>query len=232
MTNKKREIILDTETTGLLYDEGDRIIEIGCVELYNHVPSGKSLQIYFNPETKRVSEDAEKIHGLTHSFLSKQPFFRDKVNEILNFISNDPLVIHNSVFDLGFLNKELERCNIKKISNPIIDTLKLAKNKLAGGSFSLDALCRRFNIDKSKRDFHGALLDSHLLAEVYVEILGGRQADFTFESSHQPPNLQEKQSETRDVKKQKTIKTTPGDIENHKKFIKNIRNPIWNNHKY
>ena len=191
MNRSIREIVLDTETTGLNPQNGDRIIEIGCVELINHIPSGNNIQLYFNPETKDVSEEAEKIHGIKNNFLKKQKFFRDKVDEIIKFISNDTLIIHNANFDVGFINQELKLCNKEKLKNSIVDTVKLARKKLGGGAVNLDALCRRFNIDISGRKLHGALLDSHLLAEVYIELLGGRQTGLEFVDNKKQPHIED-----------------------------------------
>ena len=178
-----REIILDTETTGLSVENGDRVIEIGCIELLNHMPTGNTLQIYFNPETKKVSDEAIKIHKLDNDFLKKQPFFRDRVEDIMRFLSNDTLIMHNAQFDTKMINNELNICSRPPMENHIIDTLSLARKKFGSGAASLDALCKKFDITKGKREVHGALLDSFLLAEVYVELLGGRQQGFEFSKS-------------------------------------------------
>ena len=172
-----REIVFDTETTGLNPGSGDRMVEIGCVEIYNRVETGRHFHAYFNPERVMPAE-AEAVHGLTTVFLSDKPLFSDKVEELLEFISDSPLVAHNAGFDFGFLNFELERCG-----KPIVcmsrmrDTLQLARMKHPGAKHSLDALCMRFGIDRSHRVKHGALLDAELLAEVYIELIGARQAN-------------------------------------------------------
>ena len=198
MISKKREIVVDTETTGLSFKDGDRVIEIGCVELIDNIASGRNLQIYLNPETKSVSEDAIKVHNLDNNFLKQQPKFRDKAEEFLNFIKNDTLVIHNAQFDVGFINNELEICDRPKIKNEIVDTLFLARKKFGSGAASLDALCKKFNIAKEKREVHGALLDSMLLSEVYIELLGGRQRGF---------NFTQEQSALKEKKQRNAIKT-------------------------
>ncbi|MBG77174.1 MAG: DNA polymerase III subunit epsilon [Alphaproteobacteria bacterium MarineAlpha5_Bin12] len=222
-----REIILDTETTGLSVENGDRVIEIGCIELLNHMPTGNTLQIYFNPETKKVSDEAIKIHKLDNDFLKKQPFFRDKVDDIMKFLSNDTLIMHNAQFDTKMINNELNICSRPPMENHIIDTLSLARKKFGSGAASLDALCKKFDITKGKREVHGALLDSFLLAEVYVELLGGRQQDFEFSSA-------KKNTSNKKALKDKTnlIIPTKEEIETHKNFIKSIKNSLWAKHEY
>src|SRR5690606_37349522 len=167
-----REIILDTETTGLDPAAGDRIVEIACLELVNHLPTGRTFQRYLNPE-RAVSAGALEVHGLSDAFLAKQPRFADIVDQLLAFIGDATLVIHNAEFDVGFLNAELARCGRPPLQGKVIDTLQMARQKFPGAQASLDALCRRFSIDNSARSKHGALLDSELLAEVYLELVGG-----------------------------------------------------------
>ena len=170
-----REIVLDTETTGIDPFDGHRLVEIGCVELENHVPTGRVLHIYINPE-RDVPAEAEAVHGLSTRFLQDKPVFAEIYTEMLDFIGTAPLVIHNAEFDIKFLNAELG-----KVGHPgfklkdAVDTLKIAREKFPGSPANLDALCRRYGIDNSSREFHGALLDSQLLAEVYLELCGGRQ---------------------------------------------------------
>ena len=175
-----REIVLDTETTGLDPSRGDRIVEIGCVELINLMPTGRSLQIYCNPEIP-MPEEAFNVHGLSDQFLADKPVFAEIVDEFLNFVGDDShLVIHNAGFDMKFINAELKALNKTPIPfSRAIDTVAMARQKFPGQPASLDALCRRFSIDLSVREKHGALLDSELLAEVYLELKGGRQPDFT-----------------------------------------------------
>jgi DNA polymerase-3 subunit epsilon len=172
-----REIVLDTETTGLDAKGGDRLIEIGCIELINRFPTGRELHLLFNPEGREVHPDAEAIHGISGASLLDKPLFRDKVDEILDFIGDAPLVIHNATFDIGFINVELVRVGRPQIGGErIVDTLAMARRRHPAGPNSLDALCRRYGIDNSQRTRHGAILDSLLLAAVYVELLGERQA--------------------------------------------------------
>jgi DNA polymerase-3 subunit epsilon len=171
-----REIVLDTETTGIDHAKGHRIVELGAVELINHIPSGKTFHYYIDPE-RDMPPEAEAIHGLTTQFLKGKPLFAAIAAEFLAFIGEASLVIHNASFDVGFLNAELARLNIPALlPERVIDTLMLARQKHPMGPNSLDALCKRYGIDNSKRDKHGALLDSELLADVYLELIGGRQA--------------------------------------------------------
>ncbi len=172
-----REIVLDTETTGLDAKGGDRLIELGCVEIVNRIPTGLEFHRFLCPEDRPVHPDAERIHGLSNDFLKDKPKFREVVGEFLDFIGDAPLVIHNASFDVGFLNAELGRLKLAEIGpERLVDTLAIARRKFPGAPASLDALCKRFGIDNSKRDKHGALIDSLLLAGVYVELLGERQA--------------------------------------------------------
>jgi DNA polymerase III subunit epsilon len=170
-----REIVLDTETTGFDPADGHRVVEIGCVELFDHFPTGKTFQAYLNPE-RDVPLETQKVHGLTNEFLADKPLFADVVEDFLEFLGDAPLVIHNASFDIKFLNAELHRTKRPPISLArAIDTIDIAKSKLPGARYSLDELCRRFNIDLTSRNYHGALLDSQLTAQVYQELLGGRQ---------------------------------------------------------
>jgi DNA polymerase-3 subunit epsilon len=170
-----REIVLDTETTGLSPAEGHRIVEIGCLELRNHMPTGNALHLYVNPNMP-MPEAARQVHGLGDDFLADKPAFDAVVEQFLDFIADSPLVIHNAAFDMGFINAELARIGRDPLPEArAIDTVSLARRKFPGASASLDALCRRFAIDNTARTLHGALLDAGLLADVYVELLGGRQ---------------------------------------------------------
>jgi DNA polymerase-3 subunit epsilon len=174
----KREIVLDTETTGLNPVAGDRIVEIGCVELVNHIPTGRHFHAYLNPE-REMADDAFSVHGLSDDFLESQPRFADKAAEFLAFIEDAPLIAHNAGFDITFLNAELERARLPSLRNEVIDTVMLARDLNPGARVSLDALCKYYGIDNSKRTLHGALLDSQILAEVYLELIGGRQVALT-----------------------------------------------------
>src|ERR1700744_1845114 len=174
-----REIVFDTETTGFEPGDGHRIVEIGCVELIDHFPTGRTFQAYLNPE-RQVPIESQRVHGLSDEFLADKPFFAAVVEEFLAFIGDAPLVIHNASFDIKFINAELARCGHPPI--PLaraIDTIEIAKRKLPGARYSLDELCKRFAIDLSARSKHGALLDCQLTAQVYLELIGGRQRGFT-----------------------------------------------------
>lgn len=173
-----REIVLDTETTGTDHAKGDRIIEIGCVELLNHIPTGKTYHVYINPEYP-VAPGAFAVHGLSNEFLADKPVFAAIADEFYDFIRDGRLVIHNAAFDIGFINAEFARTGHPSIALPdVVDTLLMARRKHPGAANNLDALCSRYGIDNSKRTKHGALLDSEILAEVYIELIGGRQVGF------------------------------------------------------
>ena len=172
-----REIVLDTETTGFEPSEGHRIVEIGAVELFNHLPTGNTFHQYINPQ-RMMPKEAFEVHGLGDDFLRDKPLFRDIGQAFLDFIGDAKLVIHNAAFDMKFLNAELEWAGLPGLPWPrAVDTLAMARSKFPGSPASLDALCRRFGVDNSRRDKHGALLDSEILAEVYLELIGGRQPD-------------------------------------------------------
>ncbi len=178
-----REIVLDTETTGFDPETGDRIVEIGAVELHNHVPTGRVYHQYINPE-RSMPQSAFEVHGLGDEFLSDKPLFIDVAQAFLDFVGDAHLVIHNAAFDMKFLNAELSWVKQPQIPwDRAIDTLAIARKKFPGSPASLDALCRRFNVDNSAREKHGALLDSEILAEVYLELIGGRQPDFMLATS-------------------------------------------------
>lgn len=178
-----REIVLDTETTGLNPDEGHRIVEIGAVELHNHLPTGRTYHQYINPD-RDMPEEAYRVHGLSESFLSDKPRFPEIADAFLTFIGEARLVIHNASFDMRFLNAELKWCGKRGLPDAqALDTLGMARERFPGASANLDALCRRFGIDNSARTLHGALLDSEILAEVYLELIGGRQPDFALNVS-------------------------------------------------
>ena len=181
-----REIVLDTETTGFDPETGDRIVEIGGVELFNHMPTGNTYHQYINPQ-RDMPQEAFEVHGLSEEFLRDKPLFAEIAQAFLDFVGDAKLVIHNASFDMKFLNAELGWLNLPKLPwDQAIDTLAIARAKYPGSPASLDALCRRFNIDNSARTLHGALLDSEILAEVYLELIGGRQPDFGLSHSAGP----------------------------------------------
>jgi DNA polymerase-3 subunit epsilon len=170
-----REIVLDTETTGFEPSDGHRVVEIGCVELVDHFPTGRTFQRYLNPE-RDVPEESQRVHGLSSAFLADKPLFAAIVEELLEFLGDAPLVIHNASFDIKFLNAELHRVSHPPVHiSRAVDTIEIAKSKLPGARYSLDELCKRFGIDLSARSKHGALLDAELTAQVYLELIGGRQ---------------------------------------------------------
>ena len=220
-----REIILDTETTGLSHIMGDRIIEVACVELINHVASGKTLQFYCSTE-KKISDEVVAVHGLTNDFLKDYGSFEDQYKKFLEFIKNDVLIIHNAEFDLGFINNELKIIGKKPIKNDFIDTVQLARKVLKTRIANLDYLCRRFSIDLSKRSYHGALLDCQLLAEVYLELVGGKQTKLELKDSKKIENTT-KDNKTAKKNEIKKIQIDQEIIESHKKFVKNIKNSLW-----
>lgn len=193
-----REIVLDTETTGFEPTEGDRIVEIGAVELFNHMPTGRTYHQYINPE-RPMPKAAFEVHGLGDDFLRDKPVFRAIAQDFLDFVGSDKMVIHNASFDMKFLNYELAAVGLPKLPNTqALDTLALARQKFPGSPSSLDALCRRFGVDNSSREKHGALLDSEILAEVYLELIGGRQPDFALSSdSNQNRTVEDTNSDWR-----------------------------------
>ena len=223
-----REIVLDTETTGLDADNGDRIVDIGCVELENHQPTGKTFQVYINP-MRSMDEEVVRIHGLTEEFLSDKPTFEEIVDDFLAFVGeNTPLVIHNAAFDIKFLNMELKRCHRPCLSSErVIDTLIIARNKFPGARVNLDVLCKRFDIDASKRTVHGALLDSELLAEVYLELITDRE--LVFASKTENPVHQEVQNSLQEEIHfpKRSWPLSEEEKKAHDDFLSLLKNPIW-----
>lgn len=222
-----REIIFDTETTGLDPLKGDRLVEIGCVEVIDYIPTGKTFHFYLNPE-RSVPPDATRIHGLTDSFLADKPKFSDIADAFLDFIEDSPLVAHNANFDLGFMNAELTRINYEKIAaKRVIDTLPLARKKFPGTQNNLDALCARLNIDTKHRNYHGALLDAELLAAVYLELKGGRQRTMEILPEDKKPeeiNFQE----ARPTQPTKRLTLTPEQQAAHQTIKTNLgEKAIW-----
>lgn len=219
-----REIVLDTETTGLNFRSGDRVIEVGCVELFNHVATGKTLQFYCSVD-KRIHEGATKVHGLTNEFLTKFPNFEDQADIFLDFIKEDTLIIHNADFDSGFINNELRIIGKPELTNKIIDTVSMARKKLNTRIANLDYLCRRFSVDLSERDLHGALLDSRLLAEVYLELKGGKQ--ITMNLSENKKNNEKPKNYSSNKHMFLKVEATIEDISQHKLINKKIKNSLW-----
>ena len=214
-----KEVVLDTETTGLSVEEGHRIVEIGCVELNNLIPTSNKFHYYLNPG-KKVSKEALKIHGYTDDFLSDKKKFKEIVHEFLEFIKGKRLIIHNAEFDLSHLNNELELIGKNKIEKQnIIDTLELARNKFPGSGISLDALCKRYRIDNSKREKHTALIDCELLTKVYINLIDQREPSLNF-SSKNDNNLDIMNIRSKDYCKKIVVPTTK-ELKLHKEYLKN-----------
>ena len=211
-----KEIVLDTETTGLSIKDGHRIVEIGCIELENLIPTKNKFHCYVNPQRK-VSEKALEIHGYSDDFLSKQYIFAEIVEEFLEFIKDKRIIIHNAEFDLGHLNNELNLLRKNKINNKIVDTLVLARDKFPGSPSSLDALCKRFRIDNSKRTRHTALIDCDLLAKVYINLIDQKEPTLDLK------NIEEGISKLGTIKiiySKKIIKPSPEELKNHQTYLK------------
>ena len=220
-----KEIILDTETTGLSVIDGHRIVEIGCIELENLNPTKKTFHCYLNPQRK-VSEKAFEVHGYSDDFLSSQKKFHEIVDEFLAFIKNEKLIIHNAEFDLSHLNNELKLIGKEKIDNKIVDTLKLAKEKFPGSPVSLDALCKRYRIDNTKRTKHTALVDCDLLAKVYTNLIDQKEPTLDF----RPKDMISKNSESNKITYfKKVIKPNNKEIQKHKEYLKkDLRKNFFN----
>ncbi len=230
----KRLLVLDTETTGLNVDEGDKIIEIGIIELIDDIKTDNSFHKYINPE-KEISKSAIEIHGLDSKFLNDKPKFYEIASELKDFIDTSTLIIHNANFDLAFLNSELENCGLSKVQNEIIDTLNIARKEFPGQPVNLDALCRRLNIDNSNRKYHGALKDADLLCGVYLSLTSAKQTvmDLTVQNYLLDKEIsiyKEKRSNfsTRNLRSRLTDK----EERNHKRFISEIKDNIWEKIKY
>jgi DNA polymerase-3 subunit epsilon len=223
-----REIVFDTETTGLDPMQGDRLVEIGCIELVNRFPTGKTFHCYFNPE-RDMPEQAFKVHGLTIEFLKDKPLFADKIDELIAFLGDAQLVAHNAMFDLGFLNAELERGGRAAVARErMIDTLLIARRKHPGGANRLDDLCARYAIDNSRRVKHGALLDAELLAEVYIELIGARQAQLILSQARTPAHVAGEPIVLRERPVALAMRLTDEARAAHRRFIASLgANAIW-----
>lgn len=224
-----REIVFDTETTGLNPASGDRMVEIGCVEIFNRVETGRHFHAYFNPE-RDMPFEAQEVHGLSNLFLSDKPRFHEKADELLDFIEDSPLVAHNATFDFGFLNFELERTGRPGVPlSRMVDTLTLARTRHPGAKHSLDALCIRFGIDRSQRVKHGALLDAQLLAQVYVELTGGRQIGLGLVAESGTVSVAESQRPVvvRELRPARPHFAAAEELERHRAFIARLVNPLW-----
>ncbi len=224
-----REIVFDTETTGLSFSGGDRLVEIGCIEIVHRVPTGAHFHVYVNPERSMAAE-AYAVHGLSDAFLADKKRFADHADELLDFLGDSPLVAHNASFDFGFLNGELKRCGRVPVAlDRMVDTLVIARSRHPGAKHSLDALCTRYGIDRSHRTLHGALLDAQLLAQVYVELTGGRQigleliedvdtAAIGLATLNPPPSV---------VRPARQFTPSADDLVRHADFLKTVTQPLW-----
>lgn len=226
-----REIVFDTETTGFDPKGGHRMVEIGCIELINRIPTGAVFHAYFDPERDMPAE-AEAVHGLSVAFLTGQPRFAEKAGELIAFLGDAPLIAHNAAFDFGFLNAELDACGMAGVSlDRMVDTIAIARRKHPGAKLSLDALCSRYGIDRSHRTKHGALLDAELLAQLYVELLGGRQiglelaADAVVADPHDNPGVPT--AAARPVRPARPHRATDEELARHSAFIAGLTNPLW-----
>ncbi|MCB2087690.1 MAG: DNA polymerase III subunit epsilon [Sphingomonadaceae bacterium] len=226
-----REIIFDTETTGFDPKKGDRMVEIGCIEMVNRVLTGRTFHAYFNPDRSMPAE-AEAVHGLSETFLSDKPRFNELADELIAFLEDSPLVAHNAGFDFGFLNAELDICGLDPVcTSRMVDTIAIAKVRHPGAKLSLDALCTRYGIDRSHRTKHGALLDAELLAQVYVELTGGRQiglelvadeADSISAVVAAPVTARE-----RKFRAARPHEASAEELARHAQFLESIKSPLW-----
>jgi DNA polymerase-3 subunit epsilon len=223
-----REIIFDTETTGLDPQRGDRMVEIGCIEMVNRVATGRTFHAYFNPERPMPAE-AEAVHGLSDAFLADKPRFVERAGELMTFLGDCPLVAHNAGFDFGFLNAELSLCGLEIVSRErMVDTVAIARTRHPGAKLSLDALCTRYGIDRSHRTRHGALLDAELLAQVYVELRGGRQIGLELAGERM-----EEIVTVVSVVRQRVFRparphaASEAELVAHAEFIRSINSPLW-----
>jgi len=227
-----REIVLDTETTGLDPDAGHRLVEIAAIELVNHLPTGRKFQRYLKPECEMPPE-AQAVHGLTLAFLADKPVFAEIVSELLEFMGDSRLVIHNAEFDLKFLNAELKVLGFPQVpGSRAIDTVQLARRKFPGAPASLDALCQRFNIDNTHRTLHGALLDAELLSEVYLELVGGRQSHLSLEREEIVPILAtgstvRVDATSRNGRVSRVDVVSEVELAAHTALLARLKNPIW-----
>ena len=223
-----REIIFDTETTGLSFSGGDRLVEIGCIEMINRVETGRTFHAYFHPE-RAMPAEAQRVHGLSDAFLSDKPRFHERVDDLLEFLGDSVLVAHNASFDFGFLNGELRRIDRAAIAlDRMIDTVAMARQRHPGAKHSLDALCSRYGIDRSHRVMHGALLDAQLLAQVYVELTGGRQIGLTLVSeTAAAETIVIETPRAAQVRPMRVFTASAAELERHAAFVAKLKNPLW-----
>lgn len=223
-----REIVLDTETTGFEPSQGHRLVEIGCVELINYIPSGRIFHVYINPE-REVPQEAYNVHGLSYDFLKNHPPFKEVAHLFLEFIEDAPLVIHNAKFDMKFLNAELKTHDWPEMPfSRAIDTLTMARKKFPGSPASLDALCKKFGVDNKARDKHGALLDAELLAQVYLELIGGKQPGLSLDfSSNGMESSSAEMKEKRGFRPARDHHPTPEEKDLHQALLGKLKDPLW-----
>lgn len=222
-----REIVFDTETTGLSFAGGDRMVEIGCVELVNRCETGRHYHAYFHPE-RDMPEEAARVHGLRIEFLSKHPVFAARAHELIEFIGDAPLIAHNATFDFSFLNGELTRCGRPAVCvTRMVDTLPIAQKRHPGAKHNLDALCTRYGIDRSHRVHHGALLDAQLLAQVYVELMGGRQIGLGLVDEVKVAAAPTVARKARPVRPPRVFTVPEGERARHRAFLQTVTAPLW-----
>lgn len=231
-----REIIFDTETTGLDPATGDRMVEIGCIEMVNRMVTSRNFHAYFNP-LRQMPIEAERVHGLSDTFLADKPQFAEKAGDLLEFLADSPLVAHNAQFDFGFLNAELSACGFAPIGlNRMIDTLAIARRRHPGAKHTLDALCSRYGVDRSHRVLHGALLDAELLAQVYVELTGGRQIGLELAGSGSSEAMQAEENivgitgfipVTGKFREPRPHYASEEELARHRSFVESLKSPIW-----
>jgi DNA polymerase III, epsilon subunit, Proteobacterial len=224
-----REIIFDTETTGFDPKTGDRMVEIGCIEMLNRVPTGNTFHAYFNPQ-RGMPAEAEAVHGLSDAFLADKPLFAELAQDLLDFIADSPMIAHNAGFDFNFLNTELALCNLPAVDRSrMVDTVAMAKVRHPGAKLSLDALCTRYGIDRSHRTKHGALLDAELLAQVYVELCGGRQIglELVAETTEIVTEIKVLARKDRIYRQPRPHAVTERELAAHAEFLKSVDTPLW-----
>ena len=222
-----REIVFDTETTGFSFSDGDRMVEIGCLEMINRVETGRTFHAYFHPE-RAMPPEAQRVHGLSDAFLADKPLFMHRAGELLEFIGDSPLVAHNASFDFGFLNGELKRCGREIVGlHRMVDTVAMARTRHPGAKHSLDALCSRYGIDRSHRTLHGALLDAQLLAQVYVELTGGRQIGLGLVREIVEEPTTDTPVTPAIVRPPRIFTVSAEDRARHAIFLQSVVNPLW-----
>jgi DNA polymerase-3 subunit epsilon len=225
-----REIVFDTETTGLDPSGGDRMVELGCIEMVNRVATGRTFHAYYNPD-RTMPIEAERVHGLSDKFLSDKPRFHESAEDLLGFLEDAPLVAHNASFDFGFLNAELAICGLGPVCETrMVDTLAIAKRRHPGAKLSLDALCTRYGIDRSHRTRHGALLDAELLAQVYVELTGGRQIGLELAAGELGETIEtiKRPSQSREFRLPRAHCASLEELARHREFLATLESPLWN----